>query len=93
MITKKRVITRTCVICRDTGDKRQLVRLVRTPESEVKLDERGRLPGRGAYVCLKPQCWQALGSGNHLEHALRTTLSTEEKARLMAAGQALIGGC
>lgn len=92
MNSNRRSVTRTCVSCRQTGDKRTMVRLVRSPEGCVTLDERGRLPGRGAYLCLKTECWQAALKSNCLEHGLRTSLAPEDKARLMAAGQALIGG-
>ena len=92
MNSNKRLIARTCVSCRQTGDKRNLVRLVRTPDGRVTLDEHGRLPGRGAYLCLKVECWQAALKSNRIEHGLKTSLAPEDKARLMAAGQALIGG-
>ena len=48
---RKRIPQRTCVGCRDVGDKRQLVRLVRTPGGTVEIDDTGKRPGRGAYLC------------------------------------------
>jgi predicted RNA-binding protein YlxR (DUF448 family) len=80
------------VACRETGEKRTLIRLVRLIDGRVVVDGRGRLPGRGAYLCAKLECWQAGISGNRLEHGLKMSLSQEDKARLMAEGRALIGG-
>ena len=46
--------------CRENKDKRELLRIVRTPEGEVLADETGRLNGRGAYVCNKKECFEKL---------------------------------
>ena len=43
--------------CRTARDKRELVRIVRTPSGEMKIDETGRLAGRGAYLCRDAACW------------------------------------
>jgi len=69
--------------CRETAGKRSLIRLVRRPEGVV-VDPTGKLPGRGAYVHDDPACWQAALKGS-LSTALRTTLGSEEKNRLMEA--------
>jgi predicted RNA-binding protein YlxR (DUF448 family) len=50
---------RTCVACRQTGAKRQLVRVVRAPDGSVTIDPSGKKSGRGAYLCDSPECWQA----------------------------------
>ncbi|MDA3903686.1 MAG: DUF448 domain-containing protein [Desulfuromusa sp.] len=47
---------RTCVACRQTKDKKQLVRYVVAPDGAVLVDYRQRLPGRGAYTCIATQC-------------------------------------
>lgn len=47
---------RTCVACRQTKDKNQLVRYVVAPDGAVLVDYRQRLPGRGAYTCITAQC-------------------------------------
>lgn len=46
----KKVPLRTCVITKETLPKQELLRIVRTPEMEVKVDETGKLNGRGAYI-------------------------------------------
>ena len=76
---------RTCIACRETGDKRALTRLVRTADGHVQLDPTGRLPGRGAYLCTQPACWQrALTRGDALARALRTTVSASDREALLA---------
>jgi hypothetical protein len=75
---------RTCIICRQTQSKRQLIRIVRTPTSGVQLDPTGKLAGRGAYLCRSRSCWQrALGSSK-LSAALKTTLTIDELAALQS---------
>ena len=60
---RRRVPTRSCVACRTARAKRELVRIVRTPDGELKIDETGRLAGRGAYLCRDAACWTtALGA-------------------------------
>lgn len=72
---------RTCVGCGQVEDKKALIRVVRTPEG-VYVDPTGKQPGRGAYLHPRPACWQA-GLDSSLGHALRTSLTQEDKQRLM----------
>jgi hypothetical protein len=80
---------RTCIACRQVGDKRQLIRVVRTPAMGVRIDPSGKLSGRGAYLCQAGPCWhKALRSGA-LARALRTTISEEDLAALQAFAASL----
>ncbi|NUQ38965.1 MAG: YlxR family protein [Caldilineales bacterium] len=83
MMTKarKHIPQRTCIICRRTAGKRELQRIVRTPTG-VRYDPTGKLPGRGAYLCDSPLCWQAAIERGALARALKTSLSDEERAAL-----------
>ena len=72
---------RTCVSCRSTGDKRALVRVVRGPDG-VEVDPSGKKPGRGAYLCHQPECWQLAIRKGRLDAALKTRLTPDEKLRL-----------
>jgi predicted RNA-binding protein YlxR (DUF448 family) len=87
---------RTCVSCRETQDKRTLIRLVRAPAgpegSSVTVDERGRANGRGAYLCTSADCWRrALRSGS-LARALNTQLSPHDRQTLEAYLERLTAG-
>lgn len=89
-MTKKRPV-RTCVACGMEGEKRTLVRVVRTPEGRVELDPTGRKNGRGAYVCSYDCLETALKKGR-LEKALRVALGAEDKGRLREAGKLHFSG-
>jgi predicted RNA-binding protein YlxR (DUF448 family) len=80
---RKRIPQRTCVACRTVRPKRELVRIVRTPEGSVAVDETGKRSGRGAYLCPEFNCWdRALSSKGQLGRALRVNLTEEAQARL-----------
>lgn len=53
---EKSLPQRTCVGCRLKKDKKELVRIVRTPDGEICLDASGKMNGRGAYLCPKEEC-------------------------------------
>jgi hypothetical protein len=73
---------RTCVACRSTGDKRGLVRLVRTADGDVEVDLTGKKAGRGAYLCPRPGCWETALKRGRVEAALRTKLTPDARLRL-----------
>lgn len=73
----RHVPERTCVGCRTVRPKRELVRLVRTPEGPVELDLTGKRSGRGAYLCRNVACLDAALQGRRLERALRHPISPE----------------
>ncbi len=83
---RKRVPQRTCVGCRRTAPQQALVRLVRTAERMVLVDQEERTPGRGAYLCPKTACWERALQGRRLANALRTTLSNADQERLWRIG-------
>jgi predicted RNA-binding protein YlxR (DUF448 family) len=66
-----------------------MVRIVRTPDQGVKIDESGKASGRGAYLCRERQCWERALSEKRLEYALKTGLSKEEWEAFLELGQAL----
>lgn len=78
----RRFPVRTCVACRTERQKRDLVRVVRTPTGEVVLDGTGRANGRGAYLCADGSCWAAALKKKSIERALGLPLSAEVRARL-----------
>ena len=78
----KHIPQRTCIGCRLVLAKRQLIRLVRTPEGVV-IDPGGKLAGRGAYLHDQKSCWQAAMKGA-LPRALKTELTDQDKQMLRA---------
>ena len=53
---QRKIPMRQCVGCREMKPKKELIRVVKSPEGEVSLDFKGKKPGRGAYVCPDPEC-------------------------------------
>jgi predicted RNA-binding protein YlxR (DUF448 family) len=80
----RRLPQRSCVACRTTAAKRELVRIVRLPTGEVEVDPTGKKSGRGAYLCRQVTCWEEAIKRNRLSKALRTTLTEENRAVLQA---------
>ena len=73
---------RTCIACREKKPKRELVRLVRTPDGHVLVDASGKQAGRGAYLCAKASCWhRALESGT-LGRALKVRVTERDLEHL-----------
>lgn len=78
---QKHVPQRTCVVCRQKYNKRDLTRLVRTPDG-LLVDQSGKQEGRGAYICDSAECYQKATSTTILNKALRMSLSDEDRQRL-----------
>ncbi len=82
----KHIPLRTCVACRETKPKRELLRIVRTPDpdSHVLIDAPGKKSGRGAYLCARLSCWEIALKKKRLEQEFEITLSEEDRAGLDA---------
>ncbi len=89
MAKTKHIPQRTCVGCRSTDAKRQFVRIVRAPEGTVEVDPTAKRPGRGAYICARPECWKEALKKDRLAHALRTTISQADRQALERYGEQL----
>ena len=66
---QKKIPMRQCLGCREMKPKRELIRVVRSPEGEISLDFRGKASGRGAYVCPDAQCLKKAIKAKALERA------------------------
>ena len=73
----KKIPQRQCVGCRTMRDKKDLIRVVKTPEGEIVLDTTGKKSGRGAYVCPELQCLQKARKARALERALDVSIPSE----------------
>ena len=83
---QKHVPQRTCIVCRQKFDKRELMRLVKTTDGIMR-DASGKGDGRGAYVCNKLDCHNRVASSELLSKALRTSLSDDDRQRLRELAQ------
>lgn len=73
----KKIPMRQCVGCREMKPKRELIRVVKSPEGAVSLDFKGKLPGRGAYVCPQTECLARARKSKALERAFEMQLPAE----------------
>lgn len=73
----KKIPIRQCVACRERREKPQLVRVVRTPEGEIVIDRRGKMSGRGAYLCPNADCLARAIKTKALSRALECEIPAE----------------
>ena len=87
---QKKIPMRQCLGCREMKPKRELIRVVRSPEGEIALDFKGKANGRGAYVCPDAACLQKAIKGRALEKAFSMQIPAEIYEKLkqqMEAGE------
>jgi len=66
-----------------------MVRIVRTPDQGVRIDQTGKRSGRGAYLCRQQACWDIALQKERLEYALKASLTDEERTMLQQFAQGL----
>ena len=79
---QKKIPQRQCMGCRERKAKKELIRVVRTPEGQVCLDFSGKLNGRGAYLCPSAGCLQKARKAKSLERSLEVAIPEEVYDRL-----------
>jgi predicted RNA-binding protein YlxR (DUF448 family) len=72
---QRKVPLRKCVACQEMMPKRDLIRVVKTPEDEVLIDLKGKKSGRGAYLCGKVSCFKLAKKSKALDRALKSPVS------------------
>lgn len=78
----KHIPERTCIGCRETRPKRELVRIVRNTTGAVEVDPTGKKSGRGAYLCRAKGCWEAALKKERLDRALGINIAQEKRREL-----------
>jgi predicted RNA-binding protein YlxR (DUF448 family) len=73
----KKIPQRQCVGCREMKNKKDLIRVVKSPEGEISLDFGGKKPGRGAYVCRDVACLKKARKSRALERAFEVVIPPE----------------
>jgi len=81
-IARRKTPIRTCVSCRMSSEKKNLVRIVQTADGDVRVDPSGKLPGRGAYLCGAKECTVRAIKTNKLGRALRCEVPERLRAEL-----------
>jgi uncharacterized protein len=77
MVKKRKIPLRMCLGCQEMKPKREMMRVVRTPENKLVLDSTGKKSGRGAYVCPTEACFAAAIKGKRLEKALECQVTEQ----------------
>ena len=80
----KKIPQRMCLGCREHKPKKELVRVVRSPEGEISVDLTGRKNGRGAYVCKSVECLKRARKIRSISKALDCEISDEVFEQLLA---------
>lgn len=91
MLKPKKIPQRQCVGCRTMKNKRDLIRVVKSPEGEISLDFVGKKPGRGAYLCPDSACLARARKTKALERAFETAIPAEIYEALLAQMEAANG--
>jgi len=73
----KKIPMRMCVSCRERFAKKELIRVVATPDGKTVIDPTGRLPGRGAYVCHNPECMKKALDKQQFDKGLHVKVDAE----------------
>lgn len=79
---QKKIPMRKCVGCGEMKEKKDLIRVLKTPEDEIILDTTGRANGRGAYICNNSECLQKAIRNKGLERSLKSRIPDDLPDRL-----------
>lgn len=80
----RKIPTRLCVGCQEMYPKKQMIRVLRSPEGEISLDPSGKKSGRGAYLCRNKDCFHAAIKAKRLQKALKCDISPQLVTALAA---------
>ena len=84
MLKQRKIPMRQCKGCREMFPKKELLRVVRSPQGEISFDSVGKKPGRGAYICKKAECFQKARKSRALERELECAITEEVYDQLLA---------
>jgi len=85
----RKIPLRQCAVCGTLRPKRELVRVVRSPQGEVTVDRTGRANGRGAYVCQTPACLRQGARGKELARRLEVPIPEAVREALLALSESI----
>lgn len=88
----KNIPQRTCTVCREQKNKNELLRIVKNKENIIKVDEIGKQPGRGAYICYDMECLEKAQKTKRLEKALEIKIEDEIYEQIKNAIEKKNGG-
>jgi predicted RNA-binding protein YlxR (DUF448 family) len=74
---QKKIPLRICAGCQQQKSKKEMIRIVRTPEGTVEIDKTGKKSGRGVYICQNTECLEKAYKEHRLERSLKCKVSDE----------------
>lgn len=77
MAQTKKVPMRKCIGCQEMKNKKEMIRILHTPQDELVIDTTGRKNGRGAYLCFSADCFEKAVKNRGLERSLKRSISPE----------------
>lgn len=76
-MAEKKIPLRKCTGCGESRGKKELIRVIKTPEGEICLDETGRKNGRGAYLCKNNECFKKVKKTKGLDRSFKMAVPAE----------------
>lgn len=76
-MANKKIPMRKCVGCQEMKEKKSLIRVVKTAEGDIILDDTGKKNGRGAYICKSLECFKKAKKTKTLERSLGVSVSEQ----------------
>jgi predicted RNA-binding protein YlxR (DUF448 family) len=74
---QKKIPLRQCLGCREMKPKRELIRIVKSPDGDISIDPVGKKPGRGAYLCNSETCFKRIVKSKALSRVFKAPISDE----------------
>ena len=73
----KKIPQRKCIGCNEMKEKKELIRIVRSPEGDISVDPEGKKNGRGCYICINAECFEKVRKGKKLEKTFKMQIPQE----------------
>lgn len=74
---RRKVPLRMCIVCKNMKPKQELIRIVKGPNGDIDIDLKGKMPGRGAYICHSTQCFEKAENYNLFEKTFHQKVNRE----------------
>lgn len=73
----KKIPARQCIGCQEMKTKKEMIRIIKTPQEEILIDITGKKNGRGAYICKSSECLRKAVKSKGLERSLKVAIPHE----------------
>lgn len=73
----RKIPQRQCIGCGEMRNKKEMIRVIKTPEEQIVIDTTGKKNGRGAYICNSSECLQKAAKSRGLERSLKVSIPRE----------------